>query len=162
MFSAILNKVADLKSSSRTPQQPSRHFSVLPWCFPTWVTLPDTRRSRITGLQRDQPGKVDVLSIFLYDFAGTTDHCNVGKVTIEMLPEEILLEVFFFYLCGTVYDNNNRGRLVHVLPEVEIHRLCSTTPPEPATCLRTWSARKNDVGYLATVAHLRVGGGPIW
>lgn len=126
------------------------------------MTLPDTRRSRITGLQRDQPGKVDVLSIFLYDFAGTTDHCNVGKVTIEMLPEEILLEVFFFYLCGTVYDNNNRGRLVHVLPEVEIHRLCSTTPPEPATCLRTWSARKNDVGYLATVAHLRVGGGPIW
>ena len=32
--------------------------------------------------------------------ARTADHCNVGKVTIEILPEEILLEIFGFYVFG--------------------------------------------------------------
>ena len=31
-----------------------------------------------------------------------------------MLPEEVLLEVFAFYVCGTIYDNNNWEPLVHI------------------------------------------------
>ena len=32
------------------------------------------------------------------------DHCDIGKVTIDMLPREILLEVFAFHM-GGVDDN---------------------------------------------------------
>ena len=40
------------------------------------------------------------------------------------------------------------------VPEVEIHRICSTTSPEPQTCLHQWNACEEDVGYLASIAHL--------
>ena len=43
--------------------------------------------------------------------ARATNHCNVGKVTIEILPEESLLEIFSFYVYGSY---NNWETLVHV------------------------------------------------
>jgi len=45
--------------------------------------------------------------------ARTADHCNVGKVTIDMLPEEILLEVFAVYTC-IVEESYEWETLVHV------------------------------------------------
>jgi len=45
--------------------------------------------------------------------ASATDHRNVGKVTIETLPEEILLEIFSFYMCE-FYFNDIWETLVHV------------------------------------------------
>ena len=45
--------------------------------------------------------------------ARIADHCNVGKVTIDMLPEEILLEVFAVYMC-VVENNYEWETLVHV------------------------------------------------
>ena len=45
--------------------------------------------------------------------ARIADHCNVGKVTIEMLPEEILLEIFAFYMDGD-HDHEEWETLVHV------------------------------------------------
>ena len=45
--------------------------------------------------------------------ARTADHCNLGKITIDMLPEEILLEVFAVYMCG-VDEICEWETLVHV------------------------------------------------
>ena len=45
--------------------------------------------------------------------ARIADHCNVGKVTIDMLPEEILLEAFAVYMC-VVENNYEWETLVHV------------------------------------------------
>ena len=43
----------------------------------------------------------------------SADHCNVGKVAIKMLPEEVLLEIFSFYMCG-VHNDEEWETLVHV------------------------------------------------
>ena len=32
----------------------------------------------------------------------TADHCDVGSVPIDILPEDVLLEIFCFYLCAVV------------------------------------------------------------
>ena len=41
------------------------------------------------------------------------DHCDVGNVSIDMLPEEVLLEIFADYLCS-VDDKDEWETLVHV------------------------------------------------
>jgi hypothetical protein len=43
------------------------------------------------------------------------------------------------------------------VPEVEIHRIFSTTSPEPPTYLHQWNTCKEDVGYLATIAYPHTG-----
>ena len=43
------------------------------------------------------------------------------------------------------------------VPEVKIHRVFSTTSPEPETCLHKWNACEQDVGHLASTAYRRTG-----
>ena len=47
------------------------------------------------------------------NFTRTANNCNVGKVAIDMLPEDVLLEIFTFYMCGAVNDDEWEA-LVHV------------------------------------------------
>jgi len=65
------------------------------------------------------------------------DYCNVGDVTIEMLPEEILLEVFAFDL---VWKNDGWVTLAHVCRRwrsivfaaprrLNLHLLCTARTP---------------------------------
>ena len=53
-------------------------------------------------------------TVFLLpNFARNADHRNVGKVAIKMLPEEILLETFAFYMCEA-HNDDEWETLVHV------------------------------------------------
>jgi len=88
--------------------------------------------------------------------ARTADHCNVGKVTIEMLPEEILLETFGFYVCGSYSDWET---LVHVCRRwrsivfaaprrLNLRLLCTGRTPAmldiwPALPIVVWVRRKD-------------------
>jgi len=49
----------------------------------------------------------------LRNFARLADHFNIGKIMIKVLPEEILLEVFAFYMCE-VYSNEKWKILVYM------------------------------------------------
>ena len=53
------------------------------------------------------------VSYFLNNFVWAADRCNTGKVPIDMLPEETLLEIFGFHLCAD-YDDKAWETLVHV------------------------------------------------
>jgi hypothetical protein len=43
----------------------------------------------------------------------TADHYDIGYITIDMFPDEVLLEIFAFYLCGDG-DEEEWQTLVHV------------------------------------------------
>ena len=78
------------------------------------MVLPNAHRSHITGRQKGQLRKIEVTLYLLLSFTRTADHAiNVGKLTIEMLPDEILLGIFAFYVCED-YDKYRWETLVHV------------------------------------------------
>jgi hypothetical protein len=45
--------------------------------------------------------------------AMTADHYDIGYITIDMFPNEVLLEIFAFYLCGDG-DEEEWQMLVHM------------------------------------------------
>ena len=94
-----------------------------------------TRRSRGTSLVRHSP---------------TMAHfCDIGKVTIEVLPDEILLEIFDFYIAELV-DEEGWETLVHVCRRwrhvtfaaprrLELRIVC-TAETQARTMLDVWPA----------------------
>jgi len=62
----------------------------------------------------ERPTRQDRGTVYLFcNSAKTADHCNIGKVAIKMIPEEVLLEVFAFYM-RRVSDNFEWKTLIHV------------------------------------------------
>ena len=50
-----------------------------------------------------------------YNAATTADQSNVGHVTIDILPDDVLLEIFDFYMATNIFRPDNRWQtLVHV------------------------------------------------
>jgi len=83
----------------------------------------------------------------LLNFAKLADYCNAGKAMIEVLPEEILLEVFAFYVYE-VYSNEKWKTLVHVCRRwrsivfaaprrLNLQLICDDGTP-PSKMLRVW------------------------
>ncbi|KAH9997427.1 hypothetical protein BJV74DRAFT_826735, partial [Russula compacta] len=67
-----------------------------------------------------------------------------GRVTIETLPDEVLLKLFDFYVVDYT------GTCVS---KMAIYRLCITGSSECDTSLHSKQACEGDAGYLATFAY---------
>ena len=69
----------------------------------------------------------------------TTDLCDVVNATIDALPDEVLLEVFEFYVADIDVDDEERlGNPVTCVPKVAIHCVCVITSLGTANCLHSW------------------------
>jgi hypothetical protein len=49
---------------------------------------------------RKLPKEADVRTSFTQELALTVDWCDVARVTIDLLPDIALLEMFYFYMYG--------------------------------------------------------------
>ena len=109
----MINEISGFKSLNQLLQQQKSLFLL------TVVVLPhmdDPSKYSSIAYYRTEEGSTTqdrgTLSL-LHNFARIADGCDVDKLTIEMLPEEILLQIFAFYMCGA-YNDYRWKTLVHV------------------------------------------------
>lgn len=84
----------------------------------------------------------------------TTDRSGTGKVTIDVLPDDTLLEIFVLYQGDNEYfTTKNVENAGARMPKMEICHLCIAPAFALAPCLRCQNTCHEATGYLAGLAY---------
>jgi hypothetical protein len=84
----------------------------------------------------------------------TADWCHLGQVTIDILPDDILLCIFNVHVNGT-YKREEWRTLVHVCRRAN-PGFWFTTSPQRATFLLDQDTGAGEARYLASPSHCHI------
>ena len=115
-----------------------------------------SRGSRIVEVSDN----LHLATVLITEFPGTNAFYRQGSVTIEILPNDILVEIFSFYVEEISEPWEARGferihawiTLVHVSQRWRNLAFTSSRKPQSANSLHKQKTREGDAGCLANLA----------